>query len=260
MQYDPREVISSYTKNAGEEDRSEKKPSLRVEIPREFIKRFLKPSDVVLDAGGGTGMNAIMMAERCQQVTLLDITTEILRLAEKNIYIAGLGEKVQLVEGDITDLSRFDDGTFSFVVCVGDSISYCLDKGGAAIRELVRVAKTGSILALGCDSKYGFLRWKLAQGDLEEARLILEHGDTRCGMGPRTHLYTVPEMSTLIEESGCEIIEVASTPSISDTIDTMDYSGGGDWEQLKQLELEICTQPELLGIRMHLLFIARKVS
>jgi len=31
-------------------------PSLRTEIPREFIKKYLKASDVVLDAGGGMGI------------------------------------------------------------------------------------------------------------------------------------------------------------------------------------------------------------
>jgi ubiquinone/menaquinone biosynthesis C-methylase UbiE len=34
-------------------------------------------SDVVLDVGGGTGINAIMMAQRCKKVTLVDISTRI---------------------------------------------------------------------------------------------------------------------------------------------------------------------------------------
>jgi SAM-dependent methyltransferase len=256
--YDPREIIEAYARNAQLEDESEKAQSLRVEIPREFIKKYLQPADVVLDAGGGTGINAIMMAEACQKVTLLDITPSILTLAEQNVAVSGLSAKVEIVEGDIIDLSRIEDSTFSFIVCVGDALSYVLDGRFLAISELVRVGRVGATLVLGCDSRLGFVRLKLAQGLLDEALAIHETGETRCGMGPRTHLYTVEEMTRLLEAQGCEVLEVASTPTISDTVDTSEFSDPGEWAKLKELEIELCTRPELLGVGLHLLFVARK--
>ena len=258
MSYDPIEIIEAYERNAQLEDDSEKGQSLRVEIPREFIRRYLRPTDVVLDAGGSTGINAILMAETCQKVTLLDITPAILSLAGQNIAAAGLSGTVELVEGDIADLSRFADGAFSFVVCVGDALSYVLDGRFRAIKELVRVARQGATLILGCDSRLGFMRMKLAQVQLDEARAIYEAGMTRCGMGPRTHLYTVAEMTGLLEAEGCEVLEIASTPTLSDTIDTSRFSDPSDWQKLKELEIELCTRPELLGVGLHLLFVAKK--
>ena len=182
MNYDPAAVQEAYDLVAEEEDRAEKKPSLRTEIPREFIKKYLRPSDVVLDAGGGTGINAIMMARRCQKVTLLDLSPKILELAEVNIEEAGLIGEIELVQGDITNLAQFADNTFRFVVCVGDSISYVLDKGHQAIQELVRAAQPGAILILGCDSKYGFARLRLGRGLLDEAIDIVQTGATICGI------------------------------------------------------------------------------
>jgi ubiquinone/menaquinone biosynthesis C-methylase UbiE len=258
MPYSPESVVESYEKNAETEDEAEKGPSLRVEIPREFIKKYLKPSDIVLDAGGGTGINAIMMAGCCRKVTLLDITPGILLLAEQNIKGTEVAEKIELVHGDITDLSQFRDGTFTFVVCVGDAISYVLEKRFKAAEELVRVAQKGSILIIGCDSKLGFMRMKLANGLLNEAIEIYKNSECYCGMGPRTHLYTVDEMTGLLEKHGCEVLEVASTPTFGDTIDTRSYYEQGKWEELKRLELEVCTRPELLGMGLHLLFVARK--
>lgn len=260
MSYDPGSVVRCYTENAEREDAGEKGRSLRTEIPRAFIVRYLRPSDVVLDAGGGTGINATVMAERCQHVTLLDITPRILALAEQNVRASGLAHKVDLVEGDITDLSLFRDGQFSYVVCVGDAVSYVLDGRHAAIRELVRVARPGATLVIGCDSKLGFLRMNLARGDLDEALRIWESSETTCGMGPRTHLYTVDEMTGLLEAQGCTVIEVASTPTFADTIDRELYADPGAWERLKRLELEACTQPELLGMGLHLLFVAQKAA
>jgi S-adenosylmethionine-dependent methyltransferase len=258
MGYDPEEVIRSYTANAEREDQAEKGRSLRTAIPREYIRRYIRSSDHVLDAGGGTGANAIMMAQGGASVTLLDITPQILELARWNIHDAGLQDRIDVVEGDICDLGAFGGGRFSLVVCVGDALSYVLDRRAQAIQELVRVARHGATLILGTDSKYGFLRLRLAQGKLAEAREILRTGETYCGMGPRSHLYTVNEMSSLLEDNGCQLLEVASTPSLSDTIDVAPYVESGQWEALKELELEIGSTPELLGTGLHLLFVARK--
>lgn len=258
MSYDPEEVIRSYNKNAEVEDQAEKNPSLRTEIPREFIRRHINPSDKALDAGGGVGINAIMMAGLCESVTLLDITPHILRLAQINIGNSSLQDRIQIVRGDICDLEEFKDGSFSFVVCVGDALSYVLDQREKAMEELVRVAEKGSTLILGTDSKYGFLRLRLAQGKIEEAWQILRTNETYCGMGPRTHLYTVSEMRSMLEKNGCRLLEVASTPSLSDTLDIAPYIEMNKWEELKELELAICSFPELLGTGLHLLFVAQK--
>jgi S-adenosylmethionine-dependent methyltransferase len=259
MSYRPELVVQAYQANAAAEDAAEKGRSLRVEIPREFIKRYLKAGDAVLDAGGGTGINAIMMARRGAQVTLLDITPGILALAEENVRQAGLADQVELVRGDITDLSRFRDGEFSLVVCVGDAVSYVLERRFQALDELVRVAQVGACLVIGCDSKLGFMRLNVAEGHLDEAWAIWERSETECGMGPRTHLYTVEEMTSLLEVRGCDLLEVASTPTFGDTIDLAPYKADASrWKALKALELEVCTRPELLGMGNHLLFVAKK--
>ena len=62
MPYQPEAIRQTYDEIAAQEDGFEKGQALRNEIPREFIKKYLRPSDVVLDAGGGTGLTAILMA------------------------------------------------------------------------------------------------------------------------------------------------------------------------------------------------------
>jgi hypothetical protein len=65
-------------------------------------------------------------------------------------------------------------------------------------------------------------------------------------------------MESLLKRCGCRLIDVASTPSLSDTIDVADDIEMGKREELKALELEICSKPELLGTGLHLLFVAQK--
>lgn len=258
MKYNQKATKKAYDKIAAEEDRQEKAMSFRVEIPREFIKKYIRKSDVVLDAGGGTGINSIMMAKTCKHVTLYDLSTGVLNIAKKNIKKARFENKLDVIQGDVSDLSRFKDSQFSFVVCVGDAISYVLDKRYKAMKELARVAKKGSYLIIGCDSKYGFMRLNLRLGNLNEAIKISKTSETKDFMGPRTHLYTVDEMKKLIEKNRCEVLEIASTPTFSDTFDRSIYYNKKKWAKLKKLELEHCTKSELLGMGHHLLFIARK--
>lgn len=261
MVYSPEAIRKAYDEIAEREDRFEKGFSLRNEIPREFIKKYLRASDVVLDAGGGSGINAIMMAQRCKKVTLVDISPKTLELAATNIQDAGLTEKIDLMEGDISNLEQFGDAEFSFVVCIGGTLSYVLEKGQQALQELVRVAKRGAILIIGCDSKYGFVRWLLNETESESqsdsAIEVYEAGEYEAGEGAFAHLYTVAELTALIKEVGCEIVETASTPTL---IDSWEQSGYPEekQEKLKALELKVCTIPELLGMGHHLFCVARK--
>jgi len=257
MKYNSKKVKERYDEIADEEDKQEKDKNLRTEIPREFIKKYLKKSDVVLDAGGGTGINAIMMAKRCKQVHLIDISDEILNKAKENIKNTNLSN-IDISQGDISNLKQFKDEQFSFIVCVGDAISYVLENRFKAMKELTRVAKKGSIMVIGCDSKYGFMRQYLKKGDLNETIKINKTHETYCGMGPRTHVYSIDEMKKLLEKNNCEVLEIASTPTITDTVDRKQFQKPKDWKRLKKLEIELCTKPELLGIGLHLLFIAKK--
>jgi hypothetical protein len=102
------------------------------------------------------------------------------------------------------------------------------------------------------------MRMKLAEGRLDEALAIYRSGECDCGMGPRTHLYTVDEMRSLLERHGCRVLEIASTPTMADTVHASLYQDATHLKQLAVLEQELCARPELLGMGLHLLFVAQK--
>jgi ubiquinone/menaquinone biosynthesis C-methylase UbiE len=259
MTYSSERVKKRYNKIAREEDRCEKELDLRIELPREFIKKYIRRNDNVLDAGGGTGINSIMMAGMCKSVILLDIAPGILAFAEENINRSGRGRNISIEQGDIVDLSRFKNSQFSLVISVGDAISYVLERRFKAMKELVRVAKKGAIIIIGCDSKYGFIGSRLREGRLDEAIKIQRTGNCLDDWASiPTHLYTVNEMIELLMKNDCKIIEVASTPTFSETFDYGLFREKRGWNKLKKLEMDLCTCPELLGIGDHLLFVAKK--
>ena len=138
-------------------------------------------------------------------------------------------------------------------------LSYVLEQGQQTIQELVRVARKGAILIIGCDSRYDFVRWLLHEGEnqLESAIEVFEAGEYEAGEGAFARLYTVEELTALINESGCEMVEIASTPVLIDSWEQSLYPEG-DRQKLKELELKFCTVPELLGMGHHLFCVAKK--
>jgi SAM-dependent methyltransferase len=120
---------------------------LELETSLHFLEKHLPPSGLILDAGGGPGRYTFELARRGYQVVLLDMTPANLEFACRQARHLRLQENIgEITEGSIVDLSRYPQGTFDAVLCLGGPLSHVVDaqKRGRAIAELVRVAKPGA--------------------------------------------------------------------------------------------------------------------
>jgi hypothetical protein len=67
---------------------------------------------------------------------------------------------------------------------------------------------------------------------------MYETGGYEVGDGAYARLYTVAEMTGLLEEAGCEVLEVASTPTLMVSFGQNMYGKEEEkWQKLKALEL-----------------------
>ena len=129
---------------------------LKAIIHADFIGRYVKSGDRVLDAGSGPGRFSIVAAERGARVTVLDLSAEQLRIAREKIGQAGLiGNVEDFVHGDITDLSVLPDGNFDAVICYGGALSYVCERRHEAAAELVRVVRPGGMILISVMCRYG---------------------------------------------------------------------------------------------------------
>ena len=110
-------------------------PSLTTHI--RMLEGYVRPGDRVLDAGSGPGRFTLEMLRLGAHVTALDISPGQLELLRARV------PDVEAVVGDITDLSRFADGSFDATVCYGGPLSYVTDRADRAVAELARVTKPG---------------------------------------------------------------------------------------------------------------------
>ena len=101
---------------------------LEYETTLHYLEQYLPEQGLVLDAGGGPGRYTLELARRGYDLVLLDFTPANLEFARRQIKRAGLRRRVkEVVEGSITDLSRFAGGTFDAVLCSGGPLSHVVN-------------------------------------------------------------------------------------------------------------------------------------
>jgi SAM-dependent methyltransferase len=113
-----------------------------------FVDLFSSDKDLILDAGCGSGRGTVELSKvsKNSQIVALDLfdSSESIssrELLEKNLEIAGITDKVRIVQGDVTDL-EFEDKTFDAAISVllVNNLGEAKLKG---LKELFRVLKPG---------------------------------------------------------------------------------------------------------------------
>lgn len=103
----------------------------------------------ILDAGTGAGFFSIILARAGHELTGIDLSTEMLREAEKNSRLFDCRAEFENMSAD--ELS-FADETFDVVI--SRNLTWTLPNVPKAYREWARVLKSGGVL-LNFDADYG---------------------------------------------------------------------------------------------------------
>lgn len=113
----------------------------------DYIAECFGPPDeqAVLDAGCGSGVKSIQLAHRGYRVLGLDFSGVILGHARDAAKAAGLSDRVEFRQGDLTSLD-FPDASIRRIVCWGVLMHVpAIEK---AVAELARVVAPGGVLVV----------------------------------------------------------------------------------------------------------------
>jgi len=240
-----------------------------------FLEKYLPPSGVVLDAGGGPGRYSIELARRDYEVVLFDLSPKCLELAKLKIARAHVGDKVKrIVEGSITDLSAFGDEEFDAVLCLGP-FSHLVERYDSekAASEIVRVAKDGAPLFIGAIGLYGVLRSVLqrlqheltdpSHEEMFTAGVHRWHRDSHKGIRgfPDAIFWHPKDLKELFERQEVKTLEMATCEGLSSHLQGPTnrlYRDKAKWARWKELILKTCADPVLLGMGEHFWYVGRK--
>jgi S-adenosylmethionine-dependent methyltransferase len=279
----PMNVVKEYYDESAaiEWTRLRRNPYRRLEhiVTTHFLEKYLPPTGLVLDAGGGPGRYTIQLAKKGYDVVLLDLSPKCLELAKKQIKRAGVRNNVkQVVESSITDLSMFSGEQFDAVLCLGP-FSHLIEKEQKekAASEITRVAKKSAPLFISVISLYGVFRTILQrlQNELLDPthEELFKKGIHRAHPAPHkggkgfaqvdAFFYHPIEIKNLFESKGIKTLEMATCEGLSSHLMGPTNNLHKDkkkWAKWISIILQTCTDPILLGMGEHFLYICQKTS
>lgn len=226
----------------------------------------------VLDAGGGPGRYTIALAEQGYHVTLLDLSPRLLDLAQRKIAALPASTQARIdaiVEGSITDLSRFPDGGFDAVLCLGGPLSHVVDPAArmGAIGELGRVTRPGGLLFVSVLGRIGAYRSAVQWIDWFDGVFpaVAETGRTTIGPGKAPAYFYVPdELCADLTQVGLEVVHLYGCQGIGAHLDEANLlalmADRKRWPLWERELLATCDHPAIVGVSNLILAVARKPS
>jgi len=215
----------------------------------------------VLDAGGGPGRYTLALAADGYRVTLLDLSPALLALARSRIAAAApevRGNIGAVVEGSVTDLGAFADAQFAAVLCLGGVVSHLPE---AADRQ--RALRPEGVLFVSVFNRLaGFraaVQWPAAWPHLVPH--LLQGG--RVPMGPDrlpTYAYDPEEFVADLAAAGLAVRTIYGSQGLAAHLPEEHLlallADEARWHPWRQVLLETCDHPAIIGVSSHLLAVA----
>jgi hypothetical protein len=150
-----------------------------------------------------------------------------LAAAQEKAMQAGI-TGVTFTEGRIDDLSGFPDDSFDLVLCLDSPLSFCADRCEAALRELIRVARSTLVLCVintfGVIAEGGINFDLKCFGRLKTAFDVYRTGTLEVTAELRAFVPTLmpswksfrpAEIRDLLEASGCSVTRLSAPGTLA---------------------------------------------
>jgi SAM-dependent methyltransferase len=268
----PERIRREYAGKAPSEwERLRSTPITRIEylITIYCLERHLPSKGLVLDAGSGPGRYAIHLARLGYRVVAFDLVREMLEFARDRLATdEGGAQAVCLAEGNIASLP-YTDEAFDSIVSLGAPLSHIIDPQArsSAVGEMARVVKPGGkVLITGLTRLAGYrscVYWPC--WPLFDQRLDAKVRASGIVCGSHTwYTFTAGELEDLVQGVGLEIVDRVGCEGLAahlpiehlEQLET-DPKRGAFW---RDLLLEMCNEPTIIGVSNHLLVVARKAG
>lgn len=255
-------IVTGFYEQYEEEERLGKSRHGRLEFltTMEYIHRYAKKGDRILEVGAGTGRYSIALAKEGFDVKAVELVENNLNVLKKNSE--GL-KNIEAFQGDALELGRFPDGAFDVTLIFGP-MYHLYEKTDVqkAIDEAIRVTKKGGTVLFAFLSVYAilfnnYLNEHLVEGIDEnfDKDYRIKHFEEQLFTG-----YDITEFEQMFESKPVEYLSTIATDSILELVrKNADFESLTDegFEAFTKYHLATCEVRELLGCSSHLLYICK---
>lgn len=254
------ELINNHYNNYDEESRLVKDHTHNIEflISKEYINKYLKSDHKILEIGAGTGRYSLYYAEQGYNVTAIEYVKHNLDILKSKITNK---MNIKTEQGDIIDLSRFEDNTFDITLVLGPLYHlYDNDEISKAIEEAIRVTKKDGIIEIAYITSDGvFADWGIdhlldgyPNAFDENFKLIRNPEEI---FAP----FYISEFNEMMRKYNVTFLNNVATDGIANIIpDKINNLTEEEFKIWVKYQLSICEREDLSGYSCHMLYICKK--
>lgn len=205
----------------------------------------------LLDAGGGQGQLSLQLAAMGHDITLCDLSANMLAIAKTNAEQSGVAERLTTLNLPIQALATEHQQQYPLVLC--HAVMEWLEHPQQTILELIpRIAPDG-MLSLMFFNYRGMEMHNLVCGNFDNLGHAMVHGKKKVKLAPK-HGFDNQEIIHLLQQAGLVLERQVGVRVIHDYLRDKSMQENR-LEELTQLELLYCDQPVFrdLGRYTHLL-------
>lgn len=221
-----------------------------------YIEKYLKEGDKILDIGAGAGEYSFYFARKGYEVSAIELADANIAAFQKKLTS---DDKIDLVQGNALDLSRYEDKWFDIVLLFGPLYHLKNDKDKQkCISEAKRVCKDGGKIFFAFISndfvfltEFGYDVNYFSNGDYDKETFKLNDFPFV--------FHTVDAARRLLSDCSVNILhEVASDGASELLAKKINEMSDEDYAQYIRYHFYICEKSELLGMTNHLLFVGER--
>ena len=221
-----------------------------------YIEKYLKKGDKILDIGAGAGEYSLYFSRRGYEVSALELADANIAAFQRKLTAQ---DKIDLVQGNALDLSRYADKSFDIVLLFGPlyHLQHDADKQ-KCISEAKRVCRDGGKLFFAFISndfvfltEFAYDVNYFSNGDYDKDTFKLNDFPFV--------FHTVDTTKQLLAVGGINVLHAVASDGASELLAArINEMRDEDYAQYLRYHFYICEKPELLGMTNHLLFVGEK--
>lgn len=214
----------------------------------------------ILDAGGGNGLDAILLAEQGHRVTLLDASAEMLDQARQGAEAASVAPQIAFYHAPLTDLPRlFPEPSFDVVLC--HSVAHYVRDAVSLLEILSGPLREGGLLSLISINRYSEpFRTAVMWQDLDAAFELLDARSTHSALFETPiELRAASEFVAWLTAMGFTVLGQYGIRCVNDYIADNEIKGDPDFfARLLRLEIELSSRFPYYLLARHFQIVAQK--
>ena len=254
-------ILKTYYNQYDEENRFKKSNHNKLEFitTTNYIEKYLKKKDKILEVGAGTGAYSLYYAKQGYDVTAVE-------LVEKNIEKLKQGiEKnmnIKVQQGNAVDLSIFEDETFDMTLVLGPMYHlFTKEEQEKAIAEAIRVTKKGGLIYFAYITNDAVvLRALLMEHKLLEYREKHDK-EFKLDNSPEEvfYLFLIKDFEEIMKHTNTICLHEVATDGIAQAMQMyIDQLSEAEFEEWIKYHLATCERKDLMGYSSHILHICQK--